>query len=40
LLPGNGYKYNPDFEEPVTQDYLPPKFKGMKFWDWKDPKTD
>ncbi len=26
-----GYKYNPDFESPVEQDYLPEKLKGRKY---------
>lgn len=29
---GKGYKYNPDFEGPVEQDYLPEKLKGRKYW--------
>ena len=28
---GKGYKYNPDFAEPVQQDYLPPELKGRKY---------
>ncbi len=28
---GKGYKYNPDFSEPVEQDYLPPSLKGKKY---------
>ena len=28
---GKGYKYNPDFEEPVDQDYLPDGLKGRKY---------
>ena len=28
---GKGYKYNPDFKEPVDQDYLPPSLKGRKY---------
>jgi len=27
-----GYKYNPDFQEKVEQDYLPPKLKGRKYY--------
>ncbi|KAJ3068218.1 Werner helicase interacting protein 1, partial [Quaeritorhiza haematococci] len=23
-----GYKYNPDYDEPVDQEYLPPEMKG------------
>lgn len=28
---GKGYKYNPDFVEPIDQDYLPPELKGKKY---------
>jgi putative ATPase len=28
---GKGYKYNPNFTEPVEQDYLPEKLKGKKY---------
>lgn len=28
---GKGYKYNPDFEGPVDQDYLPEQLKGRKY---------
>lgn len=28
---GKGYKYNPDFEGPVDQDYLPDRLKGRKY---------
>jgi putative ATPase len=28
---GKDYKYNPDFKEPVAQDYLPEKLKGRKY---------
>ncbi len=28
---GKGYKYNPDYEEPIEQDYLPKKLKGRKY---------
>ncbi len=28
---GKDYKYNPDFTEPVNQDYLPEKLKGRKY---------
>lgn len=28
---GKGYKYNPDFKEPIRQDYLPEKLKGRKY---------
>jgi putative ATPase len=30
---GKGYKYNPDFEGPVDQDYLPASLKGRKYLD-------
>jgi putative ATPase len=26
-----GYKYNPDFDEPVEQEYLPPELKGRDY---------
>jgi putative ATPase len=29
---GKGYKYNPDFEGPVEQDYLPEQLKGRKYF--------
>lgn len=28
---GQGYKYNPDYTEPVDQDYLPKSLKGKKY---------
>ncbi|MBI5071873.1 replication-associated recombination protein A [Candidatus Falkowbacteria bacterium] len=28
---GKGYKYNPNFKEPIHQDYLPEKLKGRKY---------
>ncbi|MFA5128450.1 MAG: replication-associated recombination protein A [Patescibacteria group bacterium] len=28
---GKGYKYNPNFKEPVQQDYFPLKLKGRKY---------
>lgn len=28
---GKDYKYNPNFTEPVVQDYLPPELKGKKY---------
>jgi len=28
---GKGYKYNPNFKEPVHQDYFPEKLKGRKY---------
>lgn len=30
---GQGYKYNPDYDEPVEQDYLPESLKGRKYLD-------
>ena len=30
---GKGYKYNPDFKEPVEQEYLPKSLKGRKYLD-------
>lgn len=29
---GKGYKYNPNYKEPVHQDYLPEKLKGRKYF--------
>ncbi|MBI5221353.1 MAG: replication-associated recombination protein A [Candidatus Magasanikbacteria bacterium] len=29
---GDGYKYNPDFDEPVEQDYLPADLKGKNYF--------
>ncbi len=29
---GKGYKYNPNFREPVEQDYFPEKLKGRKYF--------
>jgi putative ATPase len=29
---GKGYKYNPDYDEPVEQDYLPEKLRGKKYF--------
>jgi putative ATPase len=29
---GKGYKYNPNFKEPVEQDYLPDKLRGKKYF--------
>jgi putative ATPase len=29
---GKGYKYNPNFKEPVEQDYLPDELKGKKYF--------
>jgi putative ATPase len=30
---GKGYKYNPAFDEPVDQDYLPEQLKGRKYFE-------
>jgi putative ATPase len=30
---GKGYKYNPSFDEPVDQDYLPDQLKGRKYYE-------
>jgi putative ATPase len=32
---GKGYKYNPAFEGPVDQDYLPERLKGRRYWNPK-----
>ncbi|MFH1188264.1 MAG: replication-associated recombination protein A [bacterium] len=29
---GKGYKYNPEFKEPIEQEYLPEKLKGRKYF--------
>ena len=29
---GAGYKYNPSFDEPVDQEYLPPEVQGVDFF--------
>ncbi|KAJ1972013.1 DNA-dependent ATPase mgs1 [Dimargaris xerosporica] len=29
---GHGYKYNPDYDEPVEQDYLPAELRGRDFF--------
>lgn len=36
---GAGYKYNPAFNEPVDQDYLPPELQGVDFFSWGKDKT-
>ncbi|XP_015769910.1 PREDICTED: ATPase WRNIP1-like isoform X2 [Acropora digitifera] len=36
---GAGYKYNPTFNEPVDQDYLPPELQGVDFFSWGKDKT-
>lgn len=33
---GKGYKYNPAFEEPVEQTYLPETLKGKRYWKPRD----
>ncbi len=33
---GAGYKYNPDYDEPVEQDYLPAEMNGVDFFGRKD----
>ncbi len=33
---GKDYKYNPDYEYQVKQDYLPDILKGNKFWEYSD----
>jgi len=30
---GKGYKYNPNYDEPVEQDYLPDQLKGRKYFE-------
>ncbi|MDP3057571.1 MAG: replication-associated recombination protein A [bacterium] len=35
---GKDYKYNPNFEGPVEQDYLPKELKGRKYFVEKKPK--
>ncbi|KAJ2721184.1 DNA-dependent ATPase mgs1 [Coemansia sp. Benny D115] len=30
---GDGYKYNPDYDEPVEQEYLPEAIRGHSFFD-------
>jgi replication-associated recombination protein RarA len=30
---GEGYKYNPDYDEPVDQEYLPVDLQTKKFLD-------
>lgn len=32
---GKGYKYNPDFQEPVYQSYLPERLKDRRYWNGK-----
>lgn len=32
---GKDYKYNPNFTEPVEQDYLPEELKGRKYFEEK-----
>lgn len=33
-----GYKYNPDCNGPVEQEYLPEELRGVNFFTWKPPK--
>ncbi len=37
---GKGYKYNPDYDEPIEQDYLPESLKGRKYLTSNLPKAD
>lgn len=32
---GKGYKYNPDFQGPVDQSYLPERLKDRRYWNGK-----
>ncbi len=34
---GKGYKYNPSYDEPVDQDYLPPELKGRDYFSKHEP---
>ena len=36
---GAGYKYNPVFEGPVDQTYLPPEVQGVDFFSWRRDKS-
>ncbi|XP_020602895.1 ATPase WRNIP1-like [Orbicella faveolata] len=36
---GAGYKYNPAFDEPVDQTYLPPEVQGVDFFSWSRNKS-
>ena len=37
---GSGYKYNPAFDGPVDQTYLPPEVQGVNFFSWSKNKRD
>ena len=37
---GAGYKYNPAFDGPVDQTYLPPEAQGVNFFSWSKNKRD
>ena len=32
---GKGYKYNPDYQEPIEQTYLPDRLKSRRYWSKK-----
>ncbi|KAJ2995002.1 Werner helicase interacting protein 1, partial [Globomyces sp. JEL0801] len=32
---GHGYKYNPDYAQPIEQDYLPPELQDIDFFDFQ-----
>lgn len=36
---GAGYKYNPAFDGPVDQTYLPPEVQGVDFFSWSRTKS-
>ncbi len=36
---GKNYKYNPNFEEPIDQDYLPKELKGKNYFPLRDRPT-
>ena len=36
---GAGYKYNPAFDGPVDQTYLPPEVQGVDFFSWSRSKS-
>ena len=35
---GAGYKYNPAFDGPIDQTYLPPEVQGVDFFTWSKKK--
>ena len=37
---GAGYKYNPDYDEPVEQEYLPRALKNRQFFDGEGVDSD